>query len=496
MKKRLLAFLLAALMLIPFAACANDAPPNISDTTAPEGSTQTPETTTAPEPTGPVPELPEVKFEGTELVFLSRPADATHYNERWLDAQDMTGDIINDEIWKRNTYIEEKYGITISTVETDKPADSLASASMSNDDLYDVMYESFRNTGTSILSGHLYNIADFGYVNYDNPWWDSNSVEGLSYNGKLYAVICDISLMTPVGQRGIIFNRDLIRNYNLEDPYALVKEDKWDIDTMIELGTQVSDNLDGNPENTDADRYGFLTDNSTGGSAFFLVAGCGVTFLSETENGLVESFMNEKTISILEKFDFFATDKTTCRDCYDVTPIGDRFVYVKQLFAEDHFLFTVADAGLFEIFNQMEMQSEYGIVPMPKYDEHQTEYYHYCDTYLTCLSIPAMNSEEDMERLSILLEDMAYKSSELVLPAYIDTVISLRRARVPELGEMVKLMRTSICYDLSNLYETINYREILSSAITDGNPASTFKSQSRLFARRLENVTKKLDQLG
>ncbi|MBQ2767003.1 MAG: hypothetical protein IJF49_02880 [Clostridia bacterium] len=493
MKKRLLAFLLVALVLIPFAACANDDTPDIN---LPDESTNSPETTAAPESTGPVPELPNVRYENTELVFLSRPADATHYKERWLDAEDITGDLINDAVWNRNTYIEEKYGVTIRTVESNKPADNLSSAAMSNDDLYDVMYESFRNTGPATLAGHLYNIADFGYVNYDNPWWDSNSVEGLSYNGKLYAVICDISLMTPVGQRGMVFNRDLVRNYNLEDPYQLVEDDNWTIDKMIELGTQVSDNLDGNPDNTDADRYGFLTDNSTGGSSFFLVAGCGVTFLAESEDGLVESFMNEKTISILEKFNFFATDKETCRDCYDVTPTGDRFVYVQQLFAEDHFLFTVGDAGMFESFNRMEMKSEYGIVPMPKYDEHQTEYYHYCDTYTTCLSIPSTNSTDDIERLSVLLEDMAYKSSELVLSAYVDNVISLRRARVPELGEMVKLMRSSICYDLSNLYETINYKEILSSAIKNGNPSSTFKSQSRLFARRCKQVTDKLDQLG
>ena len=167
MKKRLFALLLAMLMLVPFAACANDDTPDTTDTTLSGENTNSP-TTTAPEATGPVPELPDVKFEGTELVFVNRPADAEYYNELWLAAEDLTGDLINDSIWRRNTYIEEKYGVTISTVESTSPADLVSTASMSNDDLYDVMYESFRNTGTRALAGQLYNIADFGYVNYDN----------------------------------------------------------------------------------------------------------------------------------------------------------------------------------------------------------------------------------------------------------------------------------------------------------------------------------------
>jgi len=144
----------------------------------------------------------------------------------------------------------------------------------------------------------------------------------------------------------------------------------------------------------------------------------------------------------------------------------------------------------------MEMQSEYGMVPLPKYDVNQPEYYHYLDPLRTCMSIPATNSQDDIERLSVLLEDMAYKSSEEVLTAFVDTVISLRRARVPELGEMVKLIRKSICYDASTLFTTLDYKSMLATAVDTGNAASTFSSQGNVFRKRLANVAKKLDALG
>ncbi len=103
-KKRLLALLAAALMLVPFAACANDDTPDTTDTTLSSENTNSP-ATTSPEPTGPVPELPDLKFEGAELIFVNRPADAEYYNKLWLVAEDITGYLINDSIWRRNTYL-------------------------------------------------------------------------------------------------------------------------------------------------------------------------------------------------------------------------------------------------------------------------------------------------------------------------------------------------------------------------------------------------------
>lgn len=138
------------------------------------------------------------------------------------------------------------------------------------------------------------------------------------------------------------------------------------------------------------------------------------------------------------------------------------------------------------------MKSEYGMVPLPKYDANQTEYDHYLDIYRTCLSIPATNSQDDIERLSIILEDTAYKSSEEILTAFVDEVISLRRARVPELGEMVKLIRKTICYDVATLFTAIDYKSILATAVESGNASSSFSSVSRVFQKKRANLAKKL----
>lgn len=495
MKKRLLALLLTALMASSVFACAGDSAKTTDTSAGPSVTTAQADEVTEPAETELTPDLPEVKYEGTNLVFVCRPRDASTYKTRWLIADEMNGDIINDAVFERNTYIEEKYGVDIQYVENGDPSKLVSTGVQAGDDEYDVMYDKFKKTGSTALNGYLYNIADFGYVNYDNPWWDSNSVEGMSYNDKLYAVVCDISLMACRALRGVIFNRDLVREYQMDDPYQLVKDNKWTLDKMISMLTQVSSDLDGNQTMDDADRYGMLTENGSNSNAYYLTIASGVKLFEKNGEEISQAFMNEKTMTILEKCSSFMTDKAVTRGYGDLVPDSDgKWLYGRKLFAADHFLFLMNSVGQFDEFNAAGMESEYGILPHPKYDETQDRYYHALDRETTCLSIPASNKEDDLERISVLLEDMAYKSSKTILPAYYDNVIALRRARVPEVAEMVAIMKGSIYYDISTLF-TLDYSTPLSAAIESGNAASIFKTYEKVLNLQVKQLVTKLDGL-
>ena len=44
----------------------------------------------------------------------------------------------------------------------------------------------------------------------------------------------------------MVFNKDMLQNYRLEDPYALVNNKKWTVDKLFSLASAVSeDNGDG-----------------------------------------------------------------------------------------------------------------------------------------------------------------------------------------------------------------------------------------------------------
>lgn len=246
-----------------------------------------------------MPDLPDIRFDGTELIIIHNPAVQTYYSEPWIYAESITGDICNDAVFRRNQIIEEKYGVKIVSIEDTNPANTAGLASQAMSDEYDLAMCRFSHTGTISLKGMLHNIADLPYVNYDNPWWDSNCRDGLTVNGKLYGMVSDISMMTLSGVRAIIFNRDLAKNYNLENPYDLVEKNQWTLDKMSEMVLSVSDDLNGDQQYDENDRYGMLTevnniDNFTVGS--------GIRYITPSADGNLQvSYLYEKTINVIEK---------------------------------------------------------------------------------------------------------------------------------------------------------------------------------------------------
>lgn len=495
MKKRILAMLLAALMASSIIACSADTPGTTDTTADPVATTPAPADTTAAPETELKPDLPDVRFDGTKLIVIHNPAVQTYYYEPWIYAESINGDIINDAVYKRNMAIEEQYGITIESIEDTNPANTAGLASQAQSDEYDLAMCKISHVGTIAPKGMLHNIADLPYVNYDMPWWDSNVVDGLTIDGKLYGMVSDISMMTLSGVRGMIFNRKLVIDYQLDDPYALVKDNKWTLDKMAEMTLAVSADLNGDTIYDNNDRFGMLTETSNNLKNFIIAAGINLTTV-DAEGNIEVAFMNEKTVNVIEKCRAFLLDPVKCIDYSTLKSMTSESVYQygRKLFAADQFLFTQGGAMLFEELNAANMESEYGIVPNPKFDENQEKYYHTPDVNTSMVTIPSANTMEDLERLGILLEALAYESHKTTYPAYYETIIKLRRAVVPEMGEMMDVIKDSINYELSDQFG-IDTVTVLNQAFSTGSITAAFDAGEKVIALKLKQLSEKLAEL-
>ena len=92
MTKRILALVLVALMTLPFIACGADDAKNPAETTDPATTTAAPVDTTPAVTTEPElkPDLPEVRFDGTELIIIHNPAVQQYYYEPWIYSEATT----------------------------------------------------------------------------------------------------------------------------------------------------------------------------------------------------------------------------------------------------------------------------------------------------------------------------------------------------------------------------------------------------------------------
>ncbi|MHC1694250.1 MAG: hypothetical protein AB9835_03015 [Eubacteriales bacterium] len=108
----------ALLLLMPLASCASSSKDAVSTTQAATTQAGT-EGTTEPEKL--LPNLPDTDFGGEEVVFLSRVID----NADWVDwiprdiyAEKENGELINDAVYARNTYVEDKYNVVIKEIQS------------------------------------------------------------------------------------------------------------------------------------------------------------------------------------------------------------------------------------------------------------------------------------------------------------------------------------------------------------------------------------------
>lgn len=65
--------------------------------------------------------------------------------------------------------------------------------------------------------------------------WDKNATEAFSFGNAVYFTTGDITILNKVCTNSILFNKDIIKNNNMEDPYALVREHKWTFDKLVEM---------------------------------------------------------------------------------------------------------------------------------------------------------------------------------------------------------------------------------------------------------------------
>ena len=98
-----------------------------------------------------------------------------------------------------------------------------------------------------------------------------------------------------------------------------------------------------------------------------------------------------------------------------------------------------------------DMESEFGIVPFPKYDSNQSEYYSMYPYNCAMVAIP--NVIEDLERTANIVEDMNYYSSIILKPAWYDTLLSRRYTRDDESEKSLDIILEGRVYDVGMYYD-------------------------------------------
>ena len=355
--KKITAMTLLLAMALSAASCGAGGGTSGDQTTTAGGDT----TTAAPEDTSPKLELPEKNFGGAEFTILSSDINSYEY-----DAEEQTGDIVEDAVYKRNRTVEELLGVDFNIVS--QPGDWAAkdtfnglikNSILAGDGEYDLI------SGVAVIvmqlttEGYFVNANTLNYIDFDKPWWVQGMNDNLAIEGKLYGFIGDASLSLYKDLSVLYFNKKILADYNLEDPYQYVYDDNWNIDTFGGMIKGVSSDLNSDGKlKWGEDMVGFMT-NSVPNRAFMTATE--ISFLTYDDGVPKFGDLSERSDNVYEKlYKVFKENDNVLnnpKDEYDIAT---------QYFTEDKALFM--DAFLKYADNMRDMTSDFGIVPYPKAD--------------------------------------------------------------------------------------------------------------------------------
>ncbi len=444
--KKIMCLVLVLLMILPMAvACADNtgdenpadtttAGPTGAVTTPADGSTTTPADTTEAKLTPDIPD--DVKYTGYEFIVANDFADASKYTTNAIRSDTQTGEPINDALYERTMLIEEMFGITIVDEDIDlKPAMNVFA---SGEDVYAVVTPDLSNVMNVVNKGYALDMTEIDTIDLSMPWWDQNAVEKLRIYDSVYYTFSDFFITALDNSRATYFNKQLITDLGLENPYELVKADKWTIDKMSEMAVAAVRDLDGSGKIDTADRVG--------------IAGNATTFYEAMLTGCDAEIMKQKDgvpyFCCYEEQEFFVNVYQTLLNTFDK---DNRYLIAatddaRNMFINGNSLFCVDTLYMAAISRQQEIN--FGILPIAKLNEAQENYMHVSPNP-HAIVVPSVT--RDTERTGVLLEALSYYSSShysdaALIPAYFENSLQYKSTTDIESADMLVIIHDNISY--------------------------------------------------
>ncbi len=437
MGKRMWILLLAALLL---AGCGNTA---TTETTAEQGGTDTTaaETAAPAEETRVMHQVPEKDFEGANFHIAYPEWQGYRY---YFFADEETGDGMNDAIFQRTIQTEEYLNVDITQYSPGYIAEVVAEAKKSitaGDDVYSMVLLHCINGVSELASnGMLYNFDDLPVVDLDADWWNRDMMDVLRLGKRTSYGVSDYMIPCPYA---VYFNKDIVEDNNMADPYQLVYEGKWTLDTMVNMAVDFTRDVNGDgSHDKDNDNYGISAPEASKYISF--MTGCDQFLTEKTADGKIQLAINtDKTFKIVEILNKLgATPGTVFYPAAEEEVNQFDFNSGRLLFRLD----TIAGAVVFRDY-----EADIGILPYPKFDEKQENYVSL--DWGGLMAIPATIGDTDM--VGSVIELLSYLSAETVIPAYYDVLLDGKLARDEDTRAMVDILFDTIAYEVGCNYSAI-----------------------------------------
>ena len=455
---RILSLCLVLLMLVSAFAACGDTPEETTGTNKPNVENSDRDLVEDSVPL-------DLNYGGETVTFFVRSNEDIFKYE--LACEKLLNDPLYDAIHYRNIDVETRLGVSIKTVEQDGVFGAAATAwnerlsasVLTNTGDYDGA-AFYLSTGTPLAKdGIYYNLCDLekgsgGYLEFSKPWWNQSLVDELGIFGTLFFVGGSLTISQAANGYCVFFNRDMF-NERFPDEgdaalYQMVRDGKWTADAMAYYVSEVWTDVNSNGVVDDGDVVGTVSTAMTGGEGSGFDAWIPAMGLKLTETnmfGEVEiALLNSKTVPAYEKMrSIFGTNPGTL-----LTPTKEE--ERETTMPNGNVLFT---NGRLDYGTEMRKSKvNYGVLPLPKYDEEQENYATGFGNIASAIAICSNLSSERAEMVSAVLELLSAESYKQVVPVYYGTILQGQYSREQADAEMYDMILDSFVFSFGYAYSS------------------------------------------
>lgn len=439
----------------------------------------------------------EDAYDYPELDCGGEPFRILNADNAWgtygkLDFDEATGESLDDVIYERNRNMEERYNFVFAVNEDhdiDAATTHFSQMVMAGDDVYDAAYLRADTLPAPLTNGMLYDLSEIDGFRFDEPWWDSDVITGgrIGNDRALYFASNYFSLFGFDSTVCMYFNEQKFTDLDIEFPYQLVRDGKWTLDRMFEY-VQQGMNLNG-----DTDFTWNAGGNATYGVSIWsngyhaLLIGSGATYADMDANGApIISAAEQHFIDVTDKLTehVFGVNGAIIRT--EVTDGVEPFLNGRSMMA----VAQVKSANAYR-----DMEDNFGLLPMPKYDEAQDGYSCYISSTQLLMTLPITSN--NTERTAILMDALAYESYRDVLPVYYEQKVSQKGLRNDDSIEMLDIVRAN---RYTNFGEIFGWTNTLQHAVHgkvsagSGDIASLIASNMKTIEKAIETTMEMVNE--
>lgn len=357
-----------------------------------------------------------------------------HANDVWVE--EISGDILGNAVYNRNQALKEmlKIDVAMELAKVTELATTLNTSVLSGESTYDLVIPQISRFPELINLGLIKDMTELS-LDTSYSWWDKQAENAMKIGGKQYGMISDIIYVDKLSTIGVFFNTTMAENLKLPNLYEMVDKGEWTLEKMKEYSKIANES----GENV----YGISCQNDF---SYFILHSANINTVSKDNNGnLVYRLPYQRPVNVLQ---------------HAFTIMNESYFFNRQ----EHSLQvdeTVQRFGLENLFLIRPLQTfyymkeyyeDYGVLPMPRYDEVYEGYYSPIN-HMSAIILTLPKNNNEPARTADVLQAWGMISEKVVNPEFYDRILSTRMVKNPESSRMLDIIFGRRVYDVGLIFD-------------------------------------------